>query len=58
MDNNQIAELLTALGGIAEMLGVLKLELKKNGFSDRETLYLCGKYVESLFNQGRKDDGA
>jgi len=48
MNEKDVEALLTALGSIAESCGVLKNELKSQGFSDYETLYLCGKYIEAL----------
>ena len=43
--NNEYDEMLTALGALAETCGYLKHQLLKNRFSEKETLYLVGKYL-------------
>ena len=43
--NKEANEILNALGALAETCGYLKHQLLKNRFSEKETLYLVGKYL-------------
>lgn len=43
--NNECNDFLTAIGALAETCGHLKHQLLKNRFSEKEAMYLVGKYL-------------
>ena len=55
-DNMDIQKLLTAVGSLAELLGVFKKEMKRNGFEDWEIVTLCGKLMDSILGAGRNEE--
>ena len=50
LDKNDIEKMITALGAMAELLGVFKKELMNNGFDDGESLALCIEWMRNAQN--------
>lgn len=56
--NDKVEELITAVGAIAESLGVLLKELERSGFDRGESIALCNTYLRTLLennNGGQKE---
>lgn len=47
-------ELLTAIGALAEMLGLYRDILIQNGFTRQEAIELCKAYQDSMTNGSKK----
>ena len=47
-------ELLTAIGALAEMLGLYRDILIQNGFTRKESIELCIAYQDSMTNGSKK----
>jgi hypothetical protein len=45
--NENLKELITAVGVLAEMMRLFREELLKNGFSRSETLYLVSAFMQA-----------
>lgn len=54
--NKEYDEVLTALGALAETCGFLRKQLLLARFSEKETLYLVGKYLTATLSQNSKED--
>lgn len=57
MKNEELSNFLTAIGGIAEIAGVLSKELLNNGFTREEALYIVGNFVIDRFRPHPKTEG-
>lgn len=51
MNNNNVEEVITAVGAIAESLGVLLRELERSGFDRGESISLCNTYLRTILMQ-------
>jgi hypothetical protein len=49
--NNKTEEVVTAIGAIAESLGVFLKELERSGFDRGESISLCNTYLRTLLTQ-------
>ena len=49
-------KLLVSIGAIAEMLGLFKRELLKNGFTDKEALVLTNTFLREQMSNNNKED--
>lgn len=47
---NDVNELLTAVGALAETCGYFKSQLLNNGFSEKEALVLVSRYLAETIN--------
>lgn len=45
--NEELKNLINAVGVLAEMMRLLREELYKNGFNRQETLYLVAEFMKS-----------
>ena len=54
--NKEIQELLTAVGALGEMSGLLRDELIKNGFTRREAVSLVGNFISTTFNPSKNKE--
>lgn len=52
--NNMIKELMTAIGGLVEVMGAFYKELSKQGFNEQEKLYLTGEFMKTMLPGGSK----
>lgn len=48
MDDDQIQDVINSVGTMAEVLGLFRDALLRNGFDQDEVLYLTGIYLEML----------
>lgn len=55
MDNAE--DLITAVGALAEMLGLYRTILVKSGFTREEAIELCKAYQDSMINGNKKGGG-
>lgn len=53
---NEIENLITSIGALAEALGVFRDTLTKNGFSREEALFLCAKFLDTMHRNNSNDD--
>lgn len=51
---NMVKELMTAIGGLAEVMGAFHKELSKQGFNEQEKLYLTGEFMKTMLPGGNK----
>lgn len=56
MDNENVRAVINATGALAEMLSLFRKNLKENGFSDSECMYLCGSMLKALIFNGKATD--
>lgn len=49
--NNKAKELVTAIGAMAESLGLFRRELERSGFDREESIMLCNTYLRTLLTQ-------
>lgn len=49
--NNKTEELVTAIGAMAESLGLFRRELERSGFDREESIALCNTYLRTLLTQ-------
>ncbi len=49
----KIEQVVTAVGAIAEFLGLLMKNLEKNGFSRPEALILCSQAMTAMLNRNK-----
>ena len=57
MKNEQLSNLLTGIGAITEVAGMLCRELLKNGFTREEAVSIAGNYVIEQFRPRPKVKG-
>lgn len=48
MSEDELQEVINAVGSMAEILRLMRDALERNGFDQDETLYLLGVYMEVL----------
>lgn len=48
MSEDDLQEVINAVGSMAEILSLMRDALERNGFGQDETLYLLGVYMEVL----------
>ena len=48
MDDDQIQDVINSVGTMAEVLGLFRDALLRNGFDPDEVMYLTGIYLEML----------
>lgn len=55
---DEVKDLITGLGAIAEVCGELKRQFLLNGFTDREALELVGRYLTVIVtpNKSKEDN--
>ena len=55
--NEEAKSVVTAIGALAEMCGLLKRQLIKNGFTERQAQDLVGKYLSATVtpNKNKED---
>jgi hypothetical protein len=51
MDEDHLQDLINAVGSLAEIIGLMRDALLRNGFDDDDTIYLCGVYMEALIKK-------
>lgn len=49
-------ELLTAVGALAEMCGLMRDELMRNGFSRREAVAMTTEYLKTVTTPNKKEE--
>lgn len=57
-NKKETEELITAVGAIAESLGVFLKELERSGFDRGESISLCNTYLRTILmqNNGGRDE--
>lgn len=60
--SDKMTELLNSIGALAEMSGIMREQLIKNGFTRQEALIIVGGMISSLIaspkpNKEQEDDG-
>ena len=55
--NDNVTELITALGAVCELCGELKRQLIRNGFTTEEVIPIVGSYLNALLipNKNKED---
>lgn len=55
--NEETKSVVTAIGALAEMCGLLKKQLIKNGFTEKQAMFLIGKYLSATVtpNKNKED---
>lgn len=50
-DNNALKDFINAVGTLTEVAKILNDSLKRQGFNDRESLYLTSEFLKSTFGE-------
>lgn len=53
--NGELKYLLQSIGALSELLGIMRDEFVKNGFTRDEAVYLVGVILESVVNSKNAD---
>lgn len=53
--NGELKFLLQSIGALSELLGIMRDEFIKNGFTRDESVYLVGVILESVVNSKNAD---
>lgn len=53
--NGELKFLLQSIGALSELLGIMRDEFVKNGFTRDEAVYLVGVILESVVNSKNAD---
>lgn len=54
--NEETKSVVTAIGALAEMCGLLKKQLIKNGFTEKQAMSLIGKYLSATVTPNRNKE--
>ena len=50
-DNNALKDFINSVGALTEVAKILNDSLKRQGFDDRESLYLTGEFLKAVFGK-------
>lgn len=56
MDKEKLEAMLTAIGAMSELIWVMYLRFRDQGFSESQAMYLVGKATQSMLTKGETTD--